>query len=232
MPVHLVSLTYLHSSTVTLFSRVQEGIATGSPHIQPIRARRVQQTSGIGSLQEVTQLLLTAATKQPWVLWSKGVGMMAHFRMTNIITNIGHSTLCQCVSECETRECFCIYLTRPAMTQLPLDSDVPQVQPEVSWDMPRLWPISWAMVEAMPNGFLLWSWLTAPELPVHMASLFASPTVSPKKSLPLLKTTTKCWRKAVELSLALQTPRNKTFGRRFNAMHWKPNFIWIFFYSI
>lgn len=219
MPVHLVSLTYLHSSTVTLFSRVQEGIATGRPHIQPIRARRVQQTSGIGSLQEVTQLLLTAATKQPWVLWPKGVGMMAHFRMTNIITNIGNSSLCQCVSECVTCECFCIYLTRSAMTQLSLDSDVPQVQPEVSWDMPRLWPISWAMVEAMPIGFLLWSWLTAPELPVHMASLFASPTVSPKKSLPLLKTTTKCWGKALELWLALQTAQNETFVHRSNFIH-------------
>lgn len=27
-----------------------------------------------------------------------------------------------------------------------------------SWVMPKLWPISWAMVDATPMGFLRWSY--------------------------------------------------------------------------
>lgn len=35
------------------------------------------------------------------------------------------------------------------------------------------------------HGGAVFTWLTPPEFPVHMANLLASPTVSPSKSLPL-----------------------------------------------
>lgn len=43
-------------------------------------------------------------------------------------------------------------------------------------------PADWCVTHLYPT------WLTPPEFPVHMANLFASPTVSPSKSFPLLKT--------------------------------------------
>lgn len=50
------------------------------------------------------------------------------------------------------------YLSFSAMTQsFPLDVE-PHVQSGVSWERPKLCPISWAIVEARPIGFSLWSW--------------------------------------------------------------------------
>lgn len=48
------------------------------------------------------------------------------------------------------------YPTRSVMIQMELC--VAQVQWSLSWLKPMLWPISWAIVDARPSGFSLWSY--------------------------------------------------------------------------
>lgn len=59
-----VGTSYLHSAAVTLFSRLQEGVATHWSTIDAIRSWNIQQTSRVNVLQEPPELLLTTAAEQ------------------------------------------------------------------------------------------------------------------------------------------------------------------------
>lgn len=59
--------TNLYSATVTLLSRLQEGISTHWPSIDAISRGCIQQTGRVDLLQEPAELLLTAAAEQLWI---------------------------------------------------------------------------------------------------------------------------------------------------------------------
>lgn len=51
------------------------------------------------------------------------------------------------------------YPVAAAMTQPPCSGVASTQQPMLSWLMPKLWPISWAIVAAAPMGCSEWSWI-------------------------------------------------------------------------
>lgn len=52
---------------------------------------------------------------------------------------------------------FCAYPVAASMTQPPCSASACTQQPSGSWWRPRLWPISWATVAAVPMGSSEWS---------------------------------------------------------------------------
>ncbi len=66
-----MACTNLYSPTVTLLSRLQEGISTYRPTINAFGRGVVQQTGRVDLLQEPAELLLTAAAEQLWIHNSK-----------------------------------------------------------------------------------------------------------------------------------------------------------------
>lgn len=62
-----VSAAYLYSATVTLLSRLQEGVSTHWPSVDAISGGSIQQTGRVDLLQESAELLLTAAAEQLWI---------------------------------------------------------------------------------------------------------------------------------------------------------------------
>lgn len=58
-----LSAAYLHSTTVAIFSRLQEGVSTHWPSVDAISGGCIQQTGRVDLLQEIAELLLTAAAE-------------------------------------------------------------------------------------------------------------------------------------------------------------------------
>lgn len=146
----------LHSAAVALLSRLQKGISTHWSSIDTICRGSVQQAGRVDLLQEPAELLLTAAAEQLGIHIARkkdGENKITEGKSV-ILFGFGRSI------------CFRVYVqvkgwTHPTLSDMMQPFFVfeePQTQFSVSWDKPRLWPISCAIVEATPIEFVLWSW--------------------------------------------------------------------------
>lgn len=150
--------TDLFFSTVTFFSILQVTIATALPSVHGSSVWQVEETLPTPRTQVALQLLQVTVIKHTWKWmpgpwWERSTNI---FYVRNLSNPLEFSPLwvwsfvwswVSCVS----------YPVAAAMMQPP-SSALAWQQPVLSWLMPKLWPISCAMVAATPTADSEWSY--------------------------------------------------------------------------
>lgn len=141
----------LYFSTITLFSFLQVSVSTTLAPVHELGVWRVEQTLPPAGAQVAFQLLLIAGVEDTRE-WSpkEHVWLLFHVDFKWEFCKVS------CRFGIVQHFFFGSHPVAAAMMQPP--SSWARQQPWLSWLIPKLCPISWAMVAAIPTALLEWSY--------------------------------------------------------------------------
>lgn len=164
----------LFFSAVTFLAFFQVAIATALPSVHRSGVWQVEETLPTSRAQVAPQLLQVAVIKHTWkrvtgARWERSTKK----RVSDVL--LRHFPLVWSAGE--------LYPVAAAIMQPP-SSPLAWQQPALSWVIPKLCPISCAMVAATPTADSEWSWWTRETngIPKSTANIFLGPHLNSRPS--------------------------------------------------
>jgi len=140
----LTPATHLFLSAVAFLSVLQVAVAAALPPVHGAGVGQVEETLPSSGAQVAVQLLQVAAVEHAWKRMPGAQSSLIETETFPVPSRIG------------SEDARATYPVAAAMMQPPSSASALQ-QPAASWLMPKLWPISCAMVAATPTADSEWS---------------------------------------------------------------------------